>query len=50
MHGSGMFVINPPWTLAATLEECLPFLAATLGLDDGANWSVDPFEASAKKD
>jgi len=50
MHGSGMFVINPPWTLVATLENCLPFLAATLGLDDGANWSVDQFEASAKQD
>ncbi|MCK9382208.1 MAG: 23S rRNA (adenine(2030)-N(6))-methyltransferase RlmJ [Sulfuritalea sp.] len=50
MHGSGIFVINPPWTLAATLEGCLPFLAATLGLDEGANWSIDQFEQGAKKD
>lgn len=31
MHGSGMFVINPPWTLHATLQEVMPLLAARLG-------------------
>ncbi|MBA4381392.1 MAG: 23S rRNA (adenine(2030)-N(6))-methyltransferase RlmJ [Sideroxydans sp.] len=31
MHGSGMFVINPPWTLYATLQEVMPVLAARLG-------------------
>jgi 23S rRNA (adenine2030-N6)-methyltransferase len=31
MHGSGMFVINPPWTLHATLQEVMPVLAARLG-------------------
>ena len=36
MHGSGMFVVNPPWTLAATLAEVLPFLVAVLGQDAGA--------------
>jgi 23S rRNA (adenine2030-N6)-methyltransferase len=50
MHGSGMFVINPPWTLAAALEECLPFLAAALALDERAVWSVDQFEQGTKKD
>ena len=50
MHGSGMFVINPPWTLAAELETCLPFLATVLALDEGAGWSVDQFEQGAKKD
>jgi 23S rRNA (adenine2030-N6)-methyltransferase len=50
MHGSGMFVVNPPWTLAATLEECLPFLATALAVDEGANWSIDQFEQGAKKD
>ena len=49
MHGSGMFVINPPWTLAAALEECLPYLAAALALDEGAGWSVDQFEQGASK-
>ncbi|MBU0621915.1 MAG: 23S rRNA (adenine(2030)-N(6))-methyltransferase RlmJ [Gammaproteobacteria bacterium] len=31
MHGSGMFVINPPWTLHATLQEVMPVLASRLG-------------------
>lgn len=31
MYGSGMFIINPPWKLAETLRECLPYLARTLG-------------------
>jgi 23S rRNA (adenine2030-N6)-methyltransferase len=41
MHGSGMFVVNPPWTLGGTLAETLPFLAGALGLDDGAGYRVD---------
>lgn len=31
MHGSGMFILNPPWTLAASLQETLPWLAQHLG-------------------
>ncbi|MDO9005019.1 MAG: 23S rRNA (adenine(2030)-N(6))-methyltransferase RlmJ [Aquabacterium sp.] len=31
MHGSGMFVLNPPWTLYATLQEVMPVLASRLG-------------------
>jgi 23S rRNA (adenine2030-N6)-methyltransferase len=27
MYGSGLFIINPPWTLAANLKETLPYLA-----------------------
>lgn len=30
MHGSGVFLVNPPWTLASELEETLPWLAAAL--------------------
>jgi 23S rRNA (adenine2030-N6)-methyltransferase len=41
MHGSGMFVVNPPWTLATALAETLPFLVAALGLDAGAGYAVD---------
>lgn len=41
LHGSGMFVINPPWTLAASLKEALPFLAKNLGQDDRAGWKLD---------
>jgi len=35
MTGSGMIVINPPWTLAETMEEVLPFLVQNLSPNDG---------------
>jgi 23S rRNA A2030 N6-methylase RlmJ len=35
MHGSGLFVINPPWTLPATLKKVMPYLVTVLGQDDG---------------
>ena len=41
MHGSGMFIINPPWTLHKTLEETMPYLVATLGQDAGAGYTLD---------
>jgi 23S rRNA (adenine2030-N6)-methyltransferase len=41
MYGSGMFVINPPWTLAAQLREMLPYLANVLKEDAGADWRLD---------
>lgn len=41
MHGSGMFVINPPWTLAKTLSTALPALVQLLGQDSGAGFSLD---------
>ncbi|OGS91982.1 MAG: 23S rRNA (adenine(2030)-N(6))-methyltransferase RlmJ [Gallionellales bacterium GWA2_60_18] len=31
MHGSGMFVLNPPWTLHGVLQETMPYLARHLG-------------------
>lgn len=33
LTGSGMLVINPPWTLEAEMAEALPYLAQTLGID-----------------
>lgn len=41
MHGSGMFVINPPWTLAATLNTCMPVLKEVLALGDGAGYRIE---------
>jgi 23S rRNA (adenine2030-N6)-methyltransferase len=41
LHGSGMFVVNPPWTLPAAMQACLPWLAEVLGQDDGARWTLD---------
>ena len=47
MHGSGMFIINPPWTLEAKLREILPYLAEILAMDERAAWSLDKFEQDA---
>lgn len=43
MHGSGVFLVNPPWTLGAELKETLPWLADTLklGADGTASWSLE---------
>ena len=51
LHGSGMFVINPPWTLKASLEEALPWLVQTLGRDERAQHtlSVAPAEKTQTK-
>jgi hypothetical protein len=35
MHGSGVFLVNPPWTLAAALKDTLPWLAQTLKVGAG---------------
>lgn len=40
LHGSAMFVANPPWTLHAALQEALPFLARELAQDDRATFSL----------
>jgi 23S rRNA (adenine2030-N6)-methyltransferase len=41
MHGSGMFVINPPWTLAKTLQTEMPWLTAALAEDPGASHTLE---------
>ena len=41
MHGSGMFVINPPWTLHATLKQTLPWLASALGEDGQGGYTLE---------
>ncbi len=41
MHGSGMFVLNPPWTLYATLQEVMPYLVSYLGQDEGAMFTLE---------
>ncbi|GGY17168.1 23S rRNA (adenine(2030)-N(6))-methyltransferase RlmJ [Paludibacterium paludis] len=45
MHGSGMFILNPPWTLKNTLAEVMPFLAETLAGDSGAGFTLDARES-----
>jgi 23S rRNA (adenine2030-N6)-methyltransferase len=41
LYGSGMFVINPPWTLPAFLVQILPWLAGRLALDDSAAHALE---------
>lgn len=41
MHGSGMFIINPPWTLHETLAEIMPWLVPVLGQDAGAGFVLE---------
>lgn len=41
MHGSGMFILNPPWTLAQTLRETMPYLVKVLGQDKGAKYILE---------
>jgi len=40
LHGSGMFVFNPPWTLAATLGEAMPVLVDLLAQDEHAGFEL----------
>ena len=41
---SGMFVVNPPWKLAETLRETLPYLVTLLHKDQGACFTVETGE------
>ena len=45
MHGSGMFVLNPPWTLRDTLAGVMHYLVSVLGLDSGAGFSLEQKES-----
>jgi 23S rRNA (adenine2030-N6)-methyltransferase len=44
MTGSGMFLINPPWTLAATLKDVMPYLVGLLGQDATASHQLEQGE------
>jgi 23S rRNA (adenine2030-N6)-methyltransferase len=41
MCGSGMFIINPPWMLADTLRQTLPWLTRQLSRSEGAAWHLE---------
>ena len=40
LYGSGVIVINPPWGLAESLREALPWLVDALKEDKGAGHSI----------
>ena len=41
LHSSGMFILNPPYTLEATLRETMPYLVKVLGTDSGATFRIE---------
>jgi 23S rRNA (adenine2030-N6)-methyltransferase len=41
LHTSGMFVLNPPYTLEPTLREVMPYLARVLGKDAAATFTIE---------
>jgi 23S rRNA (adenine2030-N6)-methyltransferase len=41
MHGSGMFLVNPPYTLPGLLREVMPYLVRVLGQDRGASYHLE---------
>ena len=41
MHGSGLFIVNPPWTLKIILQGTLPLLTKTLAQDDSAAFKLE---------
>lgn len=41
MHGSGLFIVNPPYTLPQLLAETMPILLEKLGMDEGADYVLE---------
>ena len=41
LNGSGLIVVNPPWTLESELRQLLPLLADLLGRDDKRRFTLD---------
>ncbi|HEV3105252.1 MAG TPA: 23S rRNA (adenine(2030)-N(6))-methyltransferase RlmJ [Trinickia sp.] len=41
LYGSGMFILNPPYTLATAMKETLPYLVDTLGQDETAQFKIE---------
>jgi 23S rRNA (adenine2030-N6)-methyltransferase len=41
MHGSGMFILNPPWLLHGVLQEVMPYLVDVLGQGFGAEFTLE---------
>jgi 23S rRNA (adenine2030-N6)-methyltransferase len=46
MHGSGMFILNPPWLLHGVLQEVMPYLVKQLGQDEQASFTLEFHENS----
>jgi 23S rRNA (adenine2030-N6)-methyltransferase len=49
LHSSGMFIINPPWTLEPMLREVMPYLVKALGIDSGAGFMLESGEMAVPR-
>lgn len=47
LQASGMFIINPPWTLEKHLAQALPTLTKALGINGGGQFLLKNFEAKS---
>ena len=41
LHSSGMFILNPPYTLEPMLRQVMPYLVQVLGKDSGATYLLE---------
>ena len=41
LHGSGVYIVNPPYTLLGMLRKVMPFLVQILAQDNGARFTLD---------
>ncbi len=49
LHTSGMFLLNPPYTLEPMLRQVMPYLVQVLGRDAGAQFTLESGEAATAK-
>ncbi len=47
LHSSGMYIINPPWTMEAMLKEVMPYLVKALGSDADAKFTLETGQGAA---
>lgn len=41
LNGSGVFILNPTWTLHGALNQAMPYLVKVLGQDEGAGFVLE---------
>jgi 23S rRNA (adenine2030-N6)-methyltransferase len=44
LHGSGMFIVNPPWKFSEQMRAIMPWLTQTLAQDAAASFRLDAHE------
>ncbi|WP_374583977.1 23S rRNA (adenine(2030)-N(6))-methyltransferase RlmJ [Pseudoduganella sp.] len=49
LHTSGMFLLNPPYTLEPMLRQVMPYLVQVLGRDSGAQFTLESGEVATGK-